>query len=521
VSTRSAIPNLPTSTSHRLRRGLQRFNDVPLGLKLFGVVLAIIVVGVLVSTSLLSRLTVEQFARFNTTRALTYAPTLIPLFADYYTQAGGWEGIDRVLGFDEPRGGEVPSLHEGMMQEHTMTPLMMARMIVLLYDLMLADASGRIRLDPDRVHTGEQVPEPILQRAGIPIEVGGQTVGWLISASALSLFTPLEQAFLRSVQRSIFTAALAAGAIALLLGGLFLQQVIAPLRRLDEAARRLAQGDLSQRVPVHARDELGRLAETFNEMAARLQRSEELRRRMIQDIAHELRTPLTVIQGDLQAILDGVFEPTPETIASIHEESLLLSRLIHDLRELSLAEAGELPLHKQRVDLRDVVQQTAQVVQPRLEAKGIELRVELSEEPLPAEADPQRIRQVLLNLLSNAERHTPEGGRIAVRAERRDGEARVSVSDTGPGIPPGDLPYVFERFWRGDRSRTRTSGGTGLGLAIAKQLVEAHGGRIGVESAPGRGATFTFALPLSLQTSKEMQAQPAPASVSSAQQQGS
>ncbi len=476
------------------KRWTKPLADAPLSVKLLGVVLGIIVIGVLVSTTLLSQITTQQFAQFNTTRTLTYAPTLIPFFAEYYKRTGSWAGIEQALGLD--RSQSMMRMHDWMMGTHMMGPEMMAYMIIQTYDIMLADENGQIILDPDRTHLGQQVPVRALKSAGLPIQVGGRTVGWLVATSALSLFNPLEQQYIRSVQRAILIAALAAAAIAFLLGSLFLRHVIAPLRRLDEAARRLAHGDLTQRVPVHARDELGRLAETFNEMAARLQRSEELRRRMIQDIAHELRTPLTVIQGNLQAILDGVFEPTPETIASIHEESLLLSRLIHDLRELSLAEAGELPLHKQRVDLRKIVQQAATVIQPRLEAKGIELRVELPEGPLLADVDPQRIRQVLLNLLSNAERHTPEGGHIAVKAERQGGEAQVSVADSGPGIPPEDLPYVFERFWRGDKSRTRASGGTGLGLAIAKQLVEAHDGHIGVESVPGQGATFHFALPL-------------------------
>lgn len=477
-----------------VKRWTKLLADAPLSVKLLGVILGIIAIGVLVSTALTSQITAQQFAAFNTTRTLTYAPALIPFFAEYYKRTGSWAGIERVLGLDRPQN--MRRMHDWMMGPHRMGPEMMAYMLIQMHDLMLADERGRILLDVNRTYLGQQVPVRVLETAGLPIKVQGQTVGWLVAPSAFSLFNPLEKQYIRSVQRAILVAALAAGAIALLLGGLFLRQVIAPLRRLDQAARQLAHGDLTQRVPVHARDELGRLAETFNEMAARLQRSEELRRRMIQDIAHELRTPLTVIQGDLQAILDGIFEPTPETIASIHEESLLLSRLIHDLRELSLAEAGELPLHKQRVDLRKIVQQAATGIQPQLEGKAVELRVELPEEPLPVEVDPQRIRQVLMNLLSNAERHTPEGGRIAVKAERQDSEAQVSVADTGPGIPPDDLPYVFERFWRGDKSRTRASGGTGLGLAIAKQLVEAHGGRIWAEGTPNQGATFKFALPL-------------------------
>jgi two-component system OmpR family sensor kinase/two-component system sensor histidine kinase BaeS len=477
-----------------LKRWTGRLADAPLGVKLLGVILGIIVIGALVSTFLIGQFTAQQFAAFNTTRSLSYAPTLVPLFAGYYQRTGSWAGIARALGLDESRS--MSRMHEGMMGPHTMAPEMMAYMIIQMYDIMLVDEDGRIVLDINRRYVGAQVPGSVLEAAGLPIEVGGRTVGWLVATSALSLFNPLEKQYISSIQRAILIAALAAAAIAFLLGGLFLRQVLAPLRNLDQAARRLAHGDLSQRVPVRARDELGRLAETFNEMAARLQRSEELRRHMIQDIAHELRTPLTVIQGNLQAILDGVFELTPETIASIHEESLLLSRLIHDLRELSLAEARELPLHKQRVDLREIVRQATTVIQPQLEGKEIELTAELPEEPLPVEVDPQRIRQVLLNLLSNAQRYTPEGGRIAVRVARQGESAQVSVSDSGPGIPADDLPYVFERFWRGDKSRTRSSGGTGLGLAIAKQLIEAHGGRIWAESAPGRGATFHFALSL-------------------------
>jgi two-component system OmpR family sensor kinase/two-component system sensor histidine kinase BaeS len=476
------------------KRWTSRLADAPLSVKLLGVILGIIVIGVLVSTTLLSQVTAQQFAAFNATRTLSYAPTVVPLFADYYERTGSWAGIDRALSWDPSQS--MKRMHDWMMGAHTMSPEMMTYMIIQMYDLMLADEDGSVVLDPDRTHLGQQVPTRILKNAGLPIAVNGRTVGWLVATSALSLFNPLEKQYISSIQRAILIAALAAAAIAFLLGGLFLRQVLAPLRNLDQAARRLAHGDLSQRVPVRARDELGRLAETFNEMAARLQRSEELRRHMIQDIAHELRTPLTVIQGNLQAILDGVFELTPETIASIHEESLLLSRLIHDLRELSLAEARELPLHKQHVDLHEIVRQATTVIQPQLEGKEIELTVELPEEPLPVEVDPQRIRQVLLNLLSNAQRYTPEGGRIAVRVERQGESVQVSVSDTGPGIPPDDLPYVFERFWRGDKSRTRSSGGTGLGLAIAKQLVEAHGGRIWAESAPGRGATFRFALSL-------------------------
>jgi signal transduction histidine kinase len=290
-------------------------------------------------------------------------------------------------------------------------------------------------------------------------------------------------------------AGLAAAIVAVLMGALFVRRLIRPLRNLTAATLQIAGGDLEQRVHIRSHDEFGQLGQAFNTMTEKLARSEKLRRDMIADIAHELRTPLTVIQGDLQAIIEGLYEPTPELLSSIHEESLRLNRLIHDLRELSLAEAGELPLEIRPTDLRELVRSAATTIRPKLEAKGISLLVELPPQPLEAEIDPDRIGQVLANLLSNAERHTPEGGRITLRLSRQDGEAWVSVSDTGPGVAEEDLPYLFERFWRGDKSRARTSGGTGLGLAIAKQLIEAHGGRIWAESQPDEGATFTFSLP--------------------------
>jgi signal transduction histidine kinase len=463
----------------------QRLRDVPLGIKLLGVLIAVISVGVLVTYVLTSRVATEQFVAFSTTRGLAQARMLVPLFADYYQRTGSWEGIEQALGDQR-----------GMPMGHGMMGPRMMLMPIWMHDIMLTDAEGRILLDPDGTHLGQKVPRAVLERAGAPIETGGERVGWLVAAAALQLFTPLEQGYLSSVRRAVLVAGAAAAAIALLLGWLFLRQIIAPLRQLDMAARCLSEGDLDQQVRISSQDELGRLAQSFNEMAARLKHSEELRRRMIQDIAHELRTPLTVIQGDLQAILDRVFEPTPEVIASIHEESLLLNRLIHDLRELSLAEAGELRLERQREDLCELLRQAAGAIRPKLEGRCIELAVELPEEPLTVEVDPQRICQVLLNILSNAERHTPEGGRITLRLTRQNSEAWVSVSDTGAGIAPEELPYVFERFFRGDKSRTRSSGSTGLGLAIAKQLVEAHGGRIWAESPPGKGAAFTFSLPL-------------------------
>jgi len=331
-----------------------------------------------------------------------------------------------------------------------------------------------------------------LAKQGIPIVVEGQEVGVLVPLDPTAL-TPLEEDFLLSVQRAAMVGGIAALAVAAILGSLLIVQLSAPLRKLIRATERIAHGELSFRVRVRGKDEIGRLARAFNRMAEALERSEAARKSLLADVAHELRTPLTVIQGNLEAMLDGVFPLTPESLAPVYEETLHLGALIEDLRVLTLAETGHLPLAKERVDLAELVEGACEAIRPAAADEGIEVAVEVEAEPgLTVEADPIRIRQVLGNLLSNALRHSPPGKAIRVRAYRDGGEARVEVHDQGPGIAPEDLPHIFERFYRGDPARSGE--GTGLGLAIARELVRLHGGRIWAESQDG--ATFTFALPL-------------------------
>lgn len=330
----------------------------------------------------------------------------------------------------------------------------------------------------------------IVDRYGIPIVVDGKRVGTVVPLD-IAAFTPLERDFLHSIQR----AALVAGGVALLAAALLALVLVAqlsrPLAHLIHATSRIAAGELSHRVVVRTRDEIGRLARAFNEMAAALESSERARKTLLADVAHELRTPLSVVRGNLEGMIDGVFPMTPEGLVPVYDQTLHLADLVEDLRTLTLAESGHLPLIPEPTDLGGLAQAVVEGLRPTAAEDGVTIEVR-AEPGLRARVDPRRIRQVLGNLLDNALRYSPPGGTITVTASRVGKEAHISVRDQGPGVSPEDLPHIFERFYQGDKSRSGE--GTGLGLAIARELVHAHGGRIWVEN--DRGAVFTFSLPL-------------------------
>lgn len=420
---------------------------------------------------------------------------VLAAFADYHAMNAGWTGIEAAL---RPAQGLRPGGRRDF-----------------LHDLSyLADGEGRILFGRGPFAVGQTLSEAEREEA-IPVRVADQTVGWLRfgpPGGRGEAGPSPESLFLDRVRRGIAGAALGASALALVLGIGLARTIARPLRDLTAASAALAAGDLGRQVPVRSKDELGTLAQAFNQMSGDLARARDQRRRMTADIAHDLRTPLTVILGYTEALAEGKLQGNPEIHAQLHAEAQQLRRLVEDLRTLSLADAGELSLLPQAVAPATLLGRAEAAHRPLAAERGIRLALEI-EPGLPAiRVDPERMAQVLGNLLANALRHTPAGGRIVLAAGRAvplpPGESpaaaptssalmvNLRVSDSGEGIDPEDLPHIFERHYRADRARGRDAGASGLGLAIARSLVQACGGSIEASSRLGQGTTFTIRLPV-------------------------
>ncbi len=289
--------------------------------------------------------------------------------------------------------------------------------------------------------------------------------------------------------------------IAIIAAFIFYTRYGRPMAQIFNAIDSVAEGDLSVRVPVSDSPQLYELTKRFNKMLSELERAEQQRRNLTADIAHELRTPLHIIQGNLEGIMDGVYQPTPEHINTTLEETQLLARLVNDLQTLSLAETGQLPLHPTRFLLADLIDDLTSSFSSQAVSLGIDLKTSITDQNQELTADYDRLNQVLSNLISNALRHTPSGGTVIIHTESIQKESqpakfavRITIQDTGSGIPAEDLPFVFDRFWRGDKSRSERTH-SGLGLAIAKQLIRAHGGTVAAQSVVGTGSSFVIELP--------------------------
>jgi two-component system sensor histidine kinase BaeS len=324
----------------------------------------------------------------------------------------------------------------------------------------------------------------------------------MMGGSVQTLDQSLYTNFRAAVTEALGLASLAATIMAVITSLFVSRQVVAPVQAMMDASQRIAEGNYAERVQVPGdihkgeQDELGQLALRFNQMAARLEQTENMRRQLIGDVTHELRTPLTTIKGSMEGLIDGVLPASDETYTQIYHEADRLQRLVNDLQELSRVEAGAYELHLSQASLAELVQATIARLGRQFEEKGVALTMQVPSDLPPILMDSDRIGQVLLNLVGNALQYTPAGGSVRIHADHQPGEVQVSVADTGIGIPPEHLPHLFTRFYRVDKSRARSGGGSGIGLTIARHLVEAHGGRIWAESqGAGKGSRFTFTLP--------------------------
>lgn len=433
----------------------------------------------------MSRATATEFRQYITRSEVTAYG--MESLAAYYRAHGGWEGVEELL----KKGVVVTGSRWGMMGRRPGMP-------EVRLSVVLADASGKIVFDGVGQRTGRRLSAGELQDAIRVTEVGSDEVlGYmLIALPGAPQLGATEQRFLTRTRGILISVAALAVLLGLAVSAVFSRSLTAPLQRLAAAARAVAQGDIGKRVDVEGTSEVAEVARAFNEMTAALQKAEQLRQSLVSDVAHELRTPLSVLQGNLRAILDDVYPLNKEEIARLYDETRILARLVDDLQELAQAEAGALRFNIVPTDVARILQAAVARFEPAAEAKGVRLTWQAPDGLPEAMADPDRVSQILNNLITNALRHTPEGGQITLSAAAEGGFVTVSVADTGEGIAPEDLPHVFDRFWRADRSRSRAGGGAGLGLAIVRALVEAQGGRVRAASEGlGKGSVFSFTLP--------------------------
>ena len=432
--------------------------------------------------SLVSILTIVLSARWVTEREFRSflftqnRNNIVSTLTDFYNKNGNWNGIENALLFPmvtpPPRGVESNNRF-----------------------FTLVDASNHVVLAGQGDQLGGLLKQSDIS-AGIPIKVNGQTVGTLVTRQPTIRVSPAETAFIDRLKQIYILSAVAVTALALLLAFLLSRTLTRPIRELTAATHAMSEGKLNQEVPVRSRDELGELAASFNRMNAELARSTGLRRQMTADIAHDLRTPISVILGHAEAVHDGVIAPSAEAFEIIRDEAERLERLIEDLRTLSRADAGELPIEPQLIAPAKLLEKVQVIHKQSASQKNIAIIVQAGSSLPELYVDPGRMIQVLSNVVDNALLYTPEGGHVTISAQAVTGNVEIRVQDSGPGIAENELERVFDRFYRSDPSRQRNEGGSGLGLAIAKSIVEKHAGRIWAESKPGEGTTIIIHLPV-------------------------
>ncbi|KFX70419.1 histidine kinase [Pseudomonas taeanensis MS-3] len=408
---------------------------------------------------------------------------VVPNLRDYYIEHGSWD--------------ELRAEHKNWLK--LIRPPSRLDPNPANWTVPVSDLTGamfRIALLDERKQLLIGFVEPRDNDPHLPIEVQGKTVGWL----AMAPFQSVTEAGGAALLKRQLLASVGIGTLALLMAALIAgwtsRRLLAPVRQVAAATHRLAAGDYAERVVVPEDDEVGQLARDFNQLAHTLERNERMRRDFMADISHELRTPLAVLRGELEALEDGVRKLDGDSLCSLQQEVVQLSKLVDDLYELSLADVGALTYRKQRLDLIELLQQALSGAAERCQEKGLTLELQLPAAPLLLLADAGRLRQLFGNLLENSLRYTASGGHVHIRLHSKPGQIILDWLDSSPGVAEADLPRLFERFFRGETSRQRASGGSGLGLAICRNIAEAHGGTLEARPSPLGGLWLQLSLTL-------------------------
>lgn len=459
-----------------------KWTDSKLHTKLVLAFLLVVATGIIVVTGVISYSTEIFFNEYVRQNIGLRAAHWSSSFESYYIKNNrSWSGVQKLL--NEENSYQRRGFRKGMMPVER---------------VILTDENGIVLADSDGTGIGQKPPK-LTRKSEAVIDIDGKTVGKVIlGMSPPPGVVSLEQRFFESVIGATVLACLIAAILAVSLAVYFSRRISIPLVSLTEAAKRLTDKDFKYRLLIPSKDEIGVLANAFNIMADAIDKNEQIRNHLLADVAHELRTPITIIRSNLEALQAGVIEPSQEVIVSLHDEVLRLSRLINDLQEISLAESGKLSLSCKMTNTNELLRKVVNIFKFSASDKEIEINLNLPEAEYLLNIDEDRIFQVLSNIISNAIRHTPVGEKIYISLEEKEVNLICfSVADRGKGINVKDMPYIFERFYRGSKSRNRIEGGTGLGLAIAKSLTEAHGGEIMVQCPSAGGSIFTVCLPKS------------------------
>ena len=419
---------------------------------------------------------------------------------EYYEEQQSWKGVEDYIWFlttdsyidtllNRPVQQTPSDKNNSSSEQPIISDLnLLDRSLILVNNMKLVEAS----LNNDEFEIGTSISEQTLNE-GTKINFNGQIIGWvLVGYNTEDIFLTK---FIKTFNVRLIYISLLIGIAGIIVAFILSSQMTRPLRDLIKATKNISAGNLNENVKISDIDEIGILGNSFNQMAQRLQNAEKRRQQIVADMSHELRNPLSVVQANLEGMIDGILPSKTENIEKVHQQTIILSKLIEDLRLISMAESGELRLYKQKTDINALTQKILDDFKITIQKKNIKLETEISTTPILISIDPIRIEQVLNNIISNALRYVAKNDSIFIQIKENLKTIEIIIKDSGPGIEKNKQRYIFDRFYRVDKSRSRQEGGSGLGLSIAKELIQAHEGTISLKSDLGKGTTFTISMP--------------------------